>query len=46
MNGLSESKTAHEFKKSEYKFLIVANKFQTGFDQPLLTAMYVDKQLN
>ncbi len=33
------------FKKSEYKFLIVANKFQTGFDQPLLHTMYVDKKL-
>lgn len=46
MNGFPETKTAHEFKKSEYKFIIVANKFQTGFDQPLLTAMYVDKQLS
>ena len=34
-----------EFKKSEYRFLIVANKFQTGFDQPLLHTMYVDKKL-
>lgn len=46
MNGISEKKTAHEFKKSDYKFIIVANKFQTWFDQPLLTAMYVDKQLS
>ena len=45
MNKFSESKTAEEFKKDEYKFLIVAEKFQTGFDQPLLTAMYVDKKL-
>jgi len=33
------------FKKSQYRFLIVANKFQTGFDQPLLHTMYVDKKL-
>jgi len=33
------------FKKSQYKFLIVANKYQTGFDQPLLHTMYVDKKL-
>lgn len=46
MNGFSESQTAEEFKKDEYKFLIVAEKFQTGFDQPLLTAMYVDKKLS
>ncbi|MFA5931870.1 MAG: type I restriction endonuclease [Candidatus Paceibacterota bacterium] len=45
MNGISESKTAEEFKKDEYKFLIVAEKFQTGFDQPLLSVMYVDKKL-
>lgn len=35
-----------QFKKDEYKFLIVANKFQTGFDQPLLHTMYVDKELS
>ncbi len=45
MNGFSEKRTAKEFEKAEYKFMIVANKFQTGFDQPLLSAMYVDKQL-
>ncbi len=33
------------FKGDEYKILLVANKFQTGFDQPLLCAMYVDKRL-
>lgn len=36
LNGLPESQTAEAFKKDEYRFLIVANKFQTGFDQPLL----------
>jgi len=45
MNKVSESQTAEEFKNDEYKFLIVAEKFQTGFDQPLLTVMYVDKKL-
>jgi type I restriction enzyme R subunit len=34
------------FKGDEYKVMIVANKFQTGFDQPLLCAMYVDRQLS
>src|SRR5437870_3238382 len=33
------------FKGEEYQILPVANKFQTGFDQPLLCAMYVDKRL-
>ena len=33
------------FKGDEYQVLLVANKFQTGFDQPLLCAMYVDKKL-
>lgn len=46
MNKFSESQTAEEFKKDENKFLIVAEKFQTGFDQPLLTVMYVDKKLS
>lgn len=44
MNNIS-SKIEKEFKKDEYKFLIVANKYQTGFSQPLLNTMYVDKQL-
>ncbi|MDB4914692.1 MAG: type restriction endonuclease subunit [Gemmatimonadetes bacterium] len=33
------------FKTDEYRILLVANKFQTGFDQPLLCGMYVDKRL-
>jgi type I restriction enzyme R subunit len=45
MNGFSDSKTSEMFKSDEYRFLIVANKFQTGFDQPLLYVMYVDKKL-
>jgi len=45
MNGFPEDRTANRFKESQYKFLIVANKFQTGFDQPLLYAMYINKKL-
>lgn len=45
MNGVPENQTAEVFKDDAYKFLIVAEKFQTGFDQPLLSAMYVDKTL-
>jgi type I restriction enzyme R subunit len=45
MNGFPESQTAKSFEHPEYRFLIVANKFQTGFDQPLLHTMYVDKKL-
>jgi len=45
MNGFPESQTAAQFAKPEYRFLIVAEKFQTGFDQPLLHTMYVDKKL-
>lgn len=45
MNGIPESQTKEQFKKDEYRFLIVAEKYQTGFDQPFLSAMYVDKKL-
>ncbi len=45
LNGIPESQTAEAFKNDEYRLLIVANKFQTGFDQPLLHTMYVDKKL-
>ena len=45
MNGISEAQTAKTFEGPDYRFLIVANKFQTGFDQPLLHTMYVDKKL-
>jgi type I restriction enzyme, R subunit len=46
MNGFPDTQTAETFDRDEYKFLIVAEKFQTGFDQPLLAAMYVDKKLS
>lgn len=45
MNGPNVKDIAEEFRKPGYKILIVANKFQTGFDQPLLHTMYVDKAL-
>jgi type I restriction enzyme, R subunit len=45
MNGFPETQTAKTFERPENRFLIVANKFQTGFDQPLLHSMYVDKKL-
>lgn len=48
MNNFETNKNdiQKNFRKSEYRFLIVANKYQTGFDQPLLHTMYVDKKLN
>ena len=46
MNGFSESQTAATFKGKDCRLLIVAEKFQTGFDQPLLHTMYVDKKLD
>lgn len=46
MNGFPEAATADRFEADEYRFLIVASKFQTGFDQPKLVAMYVDKKLS
>ncbi len=45
MNGFPEAQTAKAFERPEYRLLVVANKFQTGFDQPLLHTMYVDKKL-
>ncbi len=45
LNGFPSAKIPDEFEKNEYRFLLVANKFQTGFDQPLLHTMFVDKKL-
>lgn len=45
MNGFAENKTRDFFDEDEYRLLIVANKYLTGFDQPKLCAMYVDKKL-
>jgi len=45
INGFSESDTREKFDTDTYRLLIVANKYLTGFDQPKLAAMYVDKKL-
>lgn len=45
MNGFPESETKDKFDQDEYRMLVVANKYLTGFDQPKLSAMYVDKKL-
>lgn len=45
MNGFSDNLTRENFKNPQYKILIVCSKFQTGFDEPLLHTMYVDKRL-
>lgn len=45
VNGVSETRTAELFDTDEKRIIVCANKFQTGFDQPKLCAMYVDKQL-
>ncbi len=46
LNGFSEKALPEKFDTDEYQLLLVANKYQTGFDQPLLHTMYVDKKLN
>lgn len=47
MNDLPQNKSIENaFEEDPYRILIVANKYQTGFDQPLLHTMYVDKSLN
>jgi type I restriction enzyme R subunit len=46
MNKIAESRTAEEFGTDQYQVLVVAEKFQTGFDQPLLHTMYVDRTLS
>jgi type I restriction enzyme R subunit len=45
MNGFAEKDTRDKFDEDEYRILVVANKYLTGFDQKKLTAMYVDKKL-
>ncbi|QOR35757.1 type I restriction endonuclease subunit R [Clostridium sp. 'deep sea'] len=44
-NGIADSKLPEHFDEKDIKILIVANKYQTGFDQPKLHTMYVDKKL-
>lgn len=45
LNGFCDDKLPTEFDKDDYKVLLVANKYQTGFDQPKLCAMYILKKL-
>jgi type I restriction enzyme, R subunit len=46
LNEFPESQTVERFGAAEWHVLVVAEKYQTGFDQPLLYAMYVDKSLS
>lgn len=45
MNGFSDAKIPKTLKTDPYRLLVVADMFQTGFDEPLLHTMYVDKML-
>jgi len=45
LNGFASKDIAKKFDSNEYRLLIVANKFLTGFDQPKLCTMYIDKKL-
>lgn len=45
INGFPSSQIEERFRKGNYRFLVVADKFQTGYDEPLLHTMYVDKPL-
>ena len=44
-DGIKERELPEKFATPEYHVLLVAEKYQTGFDQPLLHTMYVDKRL-
>ena len=46
MNGIKAKELPKKFDTEEYQILLVAEKYQTGFDQPLLHTMYVDKRLS
>ncbi|MBF8276151.1 MAG: box helicase [Candidatus Brocadiaceae bacterium] len=46
LNGFPSNTIPDAFQNDPYRFLIVADKFQTGYDEPLLHTMYVDKQLS
>jgi type I restriction enzyme R subunit len=46
LNGFPSSDIAENIQKDPYRFLICADKFQTGYDEPLLHTMYVDKALS
>ena len=46
LNGLPSVQIADRFQEDPYRFLVCADKFQTGYDEPLLHTMYVDKTLS
>ena len=46
INGFPSSKIADRIREDPYRFLVCADKFQTGYDEPLLHTMYVDKPLS
>lgn len=46
VNGFPESQLPKKFKSDDYQVLVVAEKYQTGYDEPLLHTMYVDKKLD
>ena len=46
LNGFPSAEIEQRIEQEPYRFLIVADKFQTGYDQPLLHTMYVDKQIS
>ena len=46
LNGFPSNKIAERIQQDPYRFLICADKFQTGYDEPLLHTMYVDKHLS
>ncbi|AFY81522.1 type I restriction endonuclease subunit R [Oscillatoria acuminata] len=45
LNGFPSQKIEEKFQSNDYRLLVVANKYLTGFDEPLLHTMYVDKKL-
>ncbi len=46
INGFPSQKIVERFREDPYRFLVCADKFQTGYDEPLLHTMYVDKKLS
>lgn len=46
LNGFGEKELPAKFENDDYRILLVADKYQTGFDQPLLHTMYVDKKIS
>ena len=46
LNGFPSNKIAEQIREDPYRFLVCADKFQTGYDEPLLHTMYVDKPLS